>query len=123
MPSPSLNVVLNYFEKYKKWVTSNPQLVGDIESTVKWLSYFTAGWYICSLNPYRRFNLILFSTTLSFLHRKDKQFDANVRARLFNVKFARIVQRQTYKCEYANWRRTSKVSVKDQDLVNGIRVL
>ncbi|XP_046432853.1 peroxisomal membrane protein PEX16 [Neodiprion fabricii] len=43
MPSHNMNTVLIYVEKYKKWVTSNPQLAGDIESTVKWLSYFTAG--------------------------------------------------------------------------------
>ncbi|XP_020706267.2 peroxisomal membrane protein PEX16 [Athalia rosae] len=43
MPVANFNTFLKYFEEYKNWVTSNPQLVGDIESTVKWLSYFTAG--------------------------------------------------------------------------------
>ena len=32
-----------YFEAYKKWITQNPQLIADIESTVKCLSFFTAG--------------------------------------------------------------------------------
>ncbi|XP_033216493.1 peroxisomal membrane protein PEX16 [Belonocnema kinseyi] len=32
-----------YFEAYKKWITQNPQQIGDIESTVKCLSFFTAG--------------------------------------------------------------------------------
>ncbi|XP_012286608.1 peroxisomal membrane protein PEX16 [Orussus abietinus] len=31
------------FESYKKWIMENPQLIRDIESTVKWMSYFTIG--------------------------------------------------------------------------------
>lgn len=30
-------------EAYKKWITQNPQLIGDIESVVRCLSFFSAG--------------------------------------------------------------------------------
>ncbi|XP_055543109.1 peroxisomal membrane protein PEX16 [Wyeomyia smithii] len=31
------------YEKYVKWVASNPSALGDVETAAKWLSYFVAG--------------------------------------------------------------------------------
>jgi peroxin-16 len=31
------------FAAYKAWVARNPQLTSDLETTVKWVSYFLAG--------------------------------------------------------------------------------
>lgn len=35
--------ILAMYRKYELWVSSNPQLVGDIETSVKWLSYILVG--------------------------------------------------------------------------------
>ena len=42
---------------YKRWVTSNPQLVGDSESVLKWCSYLVAGY----VNKSVVFSELLFS--------------------------------------------------------------
>ena len=42
---------------YKRWVTSNPQLVGDSESVLKWCSYLIAGY----VNKSVVFSELLFS--------------------------------------------------------------
>ena len=42
---------------YKRWVNSNPQLVGDSESILKWCSYLVAGY----VNKSVVFSELLFS--------------------------------------------------------------
>ncbi|XP_058059335.1 peroxisomal membrane protein PEX16 [Anopheles bellator] len=41
--SSSLMELQNLYERYVKWVSGNPGSLGDVELTVKWLSYFIAG--------------------------------------------------------------------------------
>lgn len=38
--------ILAMYRKYELWVSSNPQLVGDIETSVKWLSYILVGMFV-----------------------------------------------------------------------------
>lgn len=38
--------ILAMYRKYEQWVSLNPQLVGDIETSVKWLSYIIVGMLI-----------------------------------------------------------------------------
>lgn len=42
MPAPWIEL-RSLYDKYVKWVSSNPSALGDVEMTVKWLSYFIAG--------------------------------------------------------------------------------
>lgn len=42
-PSTPWIEVRSLYGKYVKWVSSNPSALGDVEMTVKWLSYFIAG--------------------------------------------------------------------------------
>lgn len=38
-----LDAFSDIFESYKSWVSANPHTVGDLETTVKWVSYFISG--------------------------------------------------------------------------------
>lgn len=33
------------FENYKAWVSKNPLVASDFETSAKWISYFIAGMY------------------------------------------------------------------------------
>ena len=44
MTHPLGQKICNTIAQYKKWVTSNPNLVGDSESILKWCSYLIAGY-------------------------------------------------------------------------------
>ncbi|CAB3388118.1 Hypothetical predicted protein [Cloeon dipterum] len=41
--NPSSTSIAELFAAYKTWISSNPQLTSDLETTVKWVSYFLAG--------------------------------------------------------------------------------
>lgn len=43
-------LVAEWFENYKEWILKNPNLTTDIESTIKYFSFFTAGSYTPKLN-------------------------------------------------------------------------
>lgn len=47
MPLPEfIHTVTDLYESYKKFVSENPQFVADIETSIKWASYFIAGKFI-----------------------------------------------------------------------------
>lgn len=42
LPVDVLNLS-HLWQRYKSWVIANPQVIGDVETTIKWASYFVAG--------------------------------------------------------------------------------
>ncbi|XP_066586362.1 peroxisomal membrane protein PEX16 [Prorops nasuta] len=82
------NTISTFVDSYKKWITTNPQLVVDIESTVRCLSYLTAGRFSSS-SFYSEFiysmpnllvllnDLMLYSS--KYAHLKLPQFESKIK--------------------------------------------
>lgn len=45
MAKNGVNSLLELLESYRKWITANPQLLADVETVVRYLSYFTVGGF------------------------------------------------------------------------------
>lgn len=65
---PTVVRLPDLYESYKQWVSSNPEVVGDVETTVKWLSYFLVGK---QTGRYWSSNIVL----LGIFEKKNKKYD------------------------------------------------
>lgn len=83
-------------EPYRKWITANPHLLSDIESTVRYLSYFTADHFnnptFLSELIYSMPNLlVLFNDLLMYgnkcVHLNISQFESKVKVWLTVVEY------------------------------------
>ncbi|XP_076756525.1 peroxisomal biogenesis factor 16 [Xylocopa sonorina] len=88
--------VLKIIEPYKKWVIENPQLLSDVENTVQFLPYFTAGQFnnstFVSELLYSLSNLVvLFNDLLMYsgkrVHLKFAQFESKIKIWLTVVEY------------------------------------
>ncbi|OAD54251.1 Peroxisomal membrane protein PEX16 [Eufriesea mexicana] len=92
--------VLKIIEPYRKWIIENPQLLSDMENTVQYLPYFTAGQFnnstFVSELLYSFSNLIVLFNDLLMcggkcVHLKFSQFESKIKIWLTVIEYTEVL--------------------------------
>lgn len=55
-----MDKLVHIIKSYELWVSKNPDTVGDVETTAKWVSYFIAGKKQMNYNKVKGFTVFFY---------------------------------------------------------------
>ncbi|XP_008552478.1 peroxisomal membrane protein PEX16 [Microplitis demolitor] len=112
MVSQSVPINSSYLSIYKQWISTKPQVIGDIESTIRCLSYFTAGRFsnssLASEFIYSMPNLLILLNdrliySIKYKHLKLPEFQSQIRIWLTIIEYTEALFEVTAKKLWGNY--------------------